>query len=379
MARKLRILLTGGGTGGHIYPIVAVAQQLRAWAEKNGVEPDLRYFGDAGEYKAVLEGAKIRIVKIAASKMRRYFSLLNILDILKFKLSFLQSLFKIYFFMPDVAFSKGGPGALAVVLACRLYQIPLVVHESDAIPGLTNKISARGAKVVDLAFLSAAQYLKTKAKVNVVGNPVREELSKEISGEQAKNSFGFNPKQPLILFLGGSQGSGRINDFVIANLEALFNKYQILHQVGREKFAEYKLQYDFVAKNLPPSLATNYKFSDYFDQNLNEALSAADLVVSRAGAGAIFEIASKGKPSILIPFPDAAANHQKENAYRYAESGGAVVIEEENLLPSIVLAQVEKILNNPDVRNSMGAKAKDFYQAGAAQRIAADVLQLWQV
>lgn len=378
MTRKLRILLTGGGTGGHIYPIVAVAQQLRTWAEKNGVEADLRYFGDAGNYQSVLEGAKIKIIKIAASKMRRYFSLLNILDILKFKLSFLQSLFKIYFFMPDVAFTKGGPGALAVALACRFYQIPLVVHESDAIPGLTNKISARGAKVVDLAFLSAAQYLKTKARVNVVGNPVREELAKEVSGDQAKTSFGFNPRQPLILFLGGSQGSGRINDFVIGNIDALLNKYQVLHQVGKEKFAEYKLQYDFAAKNLPPSSAANYKFFDFLDQNLNEALSAADLVVSRAGAGAIFEIASKGKPSVLIPFPDAAANHQKENAYRYAESGGAVVIEEENLLPSIVLAQAEKILNNLDVRNTMSARAKDFYQAGAARAIASNILELWQ-
>lgn len=378
MARKLRILLTGGGTGGHIYPIIAVAQQLNAWAEKNGIESDLRYFGDPGEYKTVLEKAKIKIVKIVASKMRRYFSILNFLDFIKFLFSVFQSLFKIYWFMPDVAFSKGGPGALAVVFASRFYQVPLVVHESDAIPGLTNKISARRARVVDLAFLSAAQYLKTKAQVNVVGNPVREEIAAEISAVQAKSSFGFDPQKPLILFLGGSQGSGRINDFVIGNLETLLDRYQILHQVGKEKFTEYKLQYDFITKNSSPNFLAGYKFLDYFDQNLNEALSAADVVISRAGAGAIFEIASKGKPAILVPFPDAASDHQKENAYRYAESGGAVVIEEENLLPSIFLAQVEKILNNPDVNKKMVAGAKDFYQAGAAQRIADHILELWQ-
>ncbi len=386
--RKLRILLTGGGTGGHIYPIAAVAQQLRVWVEKNGIEPDLRYFGDPGEYRAVIEKAKIRIVKIAASKMRRYFSFLNFLDFFKFLFGFCQALFKIYFFMPDAAFSKGGPGSLAVVFACRLYQIPLVVHESDAVPGLTNKISARRARIVDLAFLSAAQYLssgggsafggKTKAKVNVVGNPVREELEAEIPVGQAKSSFGFNPQRPLILFLGGSQGSSRINDFVIENLESLLNKYQILHQTGKDKFQEYKMQYDFITENFPPPIIANYKFFDYLDQNFNEALSSADLVVSRAGAGAIFEIASKGKPAILIPFPDAAADHQKENAYRYAEGGGAVVIEEENLLPSIFLSQAEKILNNPDVKEKMIAGAKDFYQPGAAGRIASHILELWQ-
>src|SRR3990167_7981954 len=210
--RKLRILLTGGGTGGHIYPVIAVAQKLRAWAEKNGLEPDFRFFGDPGNYRAVLEAEKVRISRIAASKLRRYFSILNVVDIFLFCFGLKQSLAKIFFFMPDVAFSKGGPGALPVTFACRFYQIPLVVHESDAIPGLTNKISARRARVVDLAFLSAARYLKTKAQINVVGNPVREELATEIPTTQAKNSFGFNPQKSLLLFMGGSQGSSRIND-----------------------------------------------------------------------------------------------------------------------------------------------------------------------
>lgn len=370
--------MTGGGTGGHIYPIVAVAQKLKEWAQKNGIDSDLRYYGDPESYRSVLEIAGLKVVKITSSKFRRYFSPLNFLDFLKFFLGLAQSLFKIYWFMPDVVFSKGGPGALAAVFASRFYQIPVVIHESDAIPGLTNKISARRSKAVDLAFSAAAARLKTKAKIQIVGNPVREELAVKIPSEQAKLSLGFNPAKPLILFIGGSQGAARINDFVLTNLEGLLLKYQVLHQAGKDKYADYKSQYDFLTKNFSPALLADYKFVDFFEKNWNEAISAADVIVSRAGAGAIFEIAAKEKSSILIPLPNAAADHQRENAYQYSATGAAVIIEEENFLPSIILAQLDKILNNPDVRKKMEAAAKDFYQPNAAEKIATDILELWQ-
>lgn len=375
---KLRILLTGGGTGGHIYPIIAVAQKLRAWAGKNGIEPDLRYFGEPESYKVLLESSGIRVSKIISSKLRRYFSVLNFLDFFRFCFGFCQSLFKMYWFMPDVVFTKGGPGALSVVFASRFYFIPIVVHESDAVPGLTNKISARFAKAVDLAFNAASQYIKTKSEVNIVGNPVRDEILIITPQEQAKSDFGLDPQKPALLFLGGSQGSGKMNDFVLENLEGLLTRYQVLHQVGRDKFSDYKLQYEFTTKNFSPALLAHYHYFEYFEQDFSKAMDAADIIISRAGAGAIFEIAAKGKPSILIPLPNAAADHQKENAYQYVERGAAVVIEEENLLPSILLSQIEKILNNPEVNNKMSAAAKDFYQPNAADKIATDILELWQ-
>lgn len=370
--------MTGGGTGGHIYPIVAVAQKLRSWAGKNGIEADLRYYGQPEEYVQLLESSGIKISKITSSKLRRYFALQNFFDLFRFFFGFCQSLFKLYWFMPDVTFTKGGPGALSVVFACRFYLIPLVVHESDAVPGLTNKISARGAKIVDLAFNSAVNYIKTGGQVHVVGNPVREELNIRMPIEQAKSALGLDPKKPMILFLGGSQGSGRLNDFVLANLESLLINYQVLHQVGQDKYDEYKLQYEFTSKNFSPPLTSNYRYVSYFAEDLSKAMDAADVIISRAGAGAIFEIAAKAKPSILIPFPDAAADHQKENAYQYGASGAAVVIEEGNLLPSIFLGQLEKILNNPDLKNKMSAAARESFEPGAADRIATDILGLWQ-
>src|SRR3989344_3853249 len=140
--KKLRILLTGGGTGGHIYPIIAVAQKLQEWAFTNGFQPDVRYYGQPGEYKEALAAAGIKVSRIASSKLRRYASILNFLDFFKFFFGFFQSLWKIYWFMPDVAFSKGGRGARAVLSACRFYLVPVSIHESDTIPGLTNRASS---------------------------------------------------------------------------------------------------------------------------------------------------------------------------------------------------------------------------------------------
>jgi UDP-N-acetylglucosamine--N-acetylmuramyl-(pentapeptide) pyrophosphoryl-undecaprenol N-acetylglucosamine transferase len=377
--KKLRVLFTGGGTGGHIYPIVAVATRMRDWAVRNGFEPDFRYFGQPGNYAEILKAEGIRISTIATSKLRRYFSLLNVLDFFKFFFGFFQGLWKLYWFMPDVMFSKGGPGALSVVFAGRFYLIPLVIHESDAIPGLTNKVSARFARIVDLSFTAAANYFsKIKAKVVIVGNPTRPEFLTGIPEDQAKKNLGFDPQKPVLLFLAGSQGSNRMNDFVIGNLEALLLKFQIIHSVGREKFKEYKDQYDFITKNYSPVLTQNYKFSDYLD-NVSLAMDAADLVISRGGAGAIFEIAGKGKPSIIVPFPEAASDHQRENAYAYEETGATIVIEQENLLPSIFIGQVEKIFGSADLWKKMSGAAHDFATPQAADKIASDVLSLWQV
>ncbi len=377
--KKLRVLFTGGGTGGHIYPILAVAAKLREWAIRNGFQPDFRYYGEPGNYAGVLLAQDIKISRIVTSKLRRYFSLLNILDFFKFFIGIFQGLWKIYWFMPDAVFSKGGPGALSVVFASRFYLVPLAIHESDTIPGLTNKASARFASIVDVAFNSTIAYFgKTKAKVAAVGNPTRPEFLVSVPEDQAKKLLGFDPEKPVVLFLAGSQGSNRMNDFVIGNLEALLLKFQVIHSVGKEKFAEYKAQYDFITKNFSPVLTKSYVFSDYLD-DASRAMDAADLIVSRGGAGALFEIAAKGKPSIIVPFPEAAGDHQKSNAYAYAETGAAIVIEQENLLPSIFMTQAEKILGDAEIWRKMSGAARDFSTPEAATKVAANILSLWQV
>lgn len=374
---KLRILFTGGGTGGHIYPLISVAEQLKKHAATAGLDPDFRYYGQPGDYRDALESAGIKISRVATSKLRRYFSLLNILDFFKFFIAIAQSLFKIYWFMPDVVFSKGGPGAVSVVLVSFFYGIPIVIHESDTVPGLTTRISSHFAKVIELGFSGAAQHFKKfKGKIGVVGNPVRDFVFEKTEQVKAKEKFGFSAIKSLILIFGGSQGSNRMNDFVIANLEALLVKYQILHSIGSEKFIDYQNQFNFLTKNFSPLLLGSYKFVDHFGRDFSEAMDAADLIVSRGGAGALFEIAAKGKPSIIVPFPEAAADHQKENAYEYARAGAGVVIEQENLLPSIFFSEADKILNNSDVKVKMSAAATGFSRPDAAKHISVDILEL---
>ena len=368
MAKELRILLTGGGTGGHMYPLIAVAQRLAGYR--------LRFFGDPGIYRDILKGAGVEISFIVSSKLRRYFSLANFLDILKFGLGLIQSLWKIYWFMPDVAFSKGGPGSLPVMLACRFYFIPVVIHESDAVPGLTNKISGQFARKVFLAFSAAQTQFTTKAEVITVGQPTRDDILKQKTADEAKKSFAFNPARPVVLVLGGSQGSSALNEFVLANINALLGRFQVLHQVGYQNYGEYKKEWEFISKDFSPLLKSSYEFVPYFDQNLSDAYDAADIVVSRAGAGAIFECSAKGKPMILIPFPNSANGHQEANSFEAQKAGLAMVMEQQNLLPNLFLSVIDGLLADGQKLSAMSAAARAFYKADAAKQIAEGVISL---
>ena len=216
----VRILLTGGGTGGHVFPLVAVAQRIKKVAAEKGMDMELKYFGPENIYDAYFVQENITISRVLGAKLRRYFSLLNLIDFPKLIISVFQSLWKVFWWRPNVTFSKGGPGALPVLFACHLYKIPIIIHESDTIPGMTNRISGRWAKKVELGWQKAVSYFPNK-EVEVVGIPLREEIAEKINFEQrkAKEFFKFNLNEPLILVVGGSQGAQRVNEFILANLE----------------------------------------------------------------------------------------------------------------------------------------------------------------
>ncbi|MEK7590458.1 MAG: UDP-N-acetylglucosamine--N-acetylmuramyl-(pentapeptide) pyrophosphoryl-undecaprenol N-acetylglucosamine transferase, partial [Patescibacteria group bacterium] len=326
---------------------------------------------------------------IMPSKFRRYFSLLNFMDFFKFCFGICQGLWKIFWIMPDLAFSKGGPGSLAVILVCKFYKIPIVIHESDAVPGLTNRISAKYAQKIELAFNEAKEYfekINAKAEIKTVGQPVREELLLEGDSAAAKKSFGFHPEKPVVLIVGGSQGAEKINDFVLENLESITSKFQILHSIGANNYGQYKLEFDFASKDISPELLKNYRFAPYFytageaiteeKRSLKEAYDAADVIVSRAGASAIFEIAARGKPSILIPLPTSANGHQEQNAYIYGQTGAAIILEEENFLENIFINALSKILSDKEAITKMSSAARNFYKPAAAQKISDDIVSL---
>ena len=370
-----RILLTGGGTGGHIYPLIAVAEELYYLANQKQ-EIEIRYFGPTSNLEKEFAVIGIKTERIASSKWRRYSSLKNFIDIPKFILSFFQALWKVFWFMPDITFSKGGTGSLAVVLASRFYLIPVIIHESDSVPGLTNLLAARFAQKIFISFKKAAQYFPAE-KTILVGNPIRRHILENIpDSETAKKGFGFNPAEPVILVLGGSQGAVRINNFILDNLEEILKNFQIIHQTGPANFEEIKKESDFLLKTLGESYKGRYYLTGYLEnvKEIKNAFAATDLVLSRAGAGAIFEIAAFNKPAILIPLEEAANNHQRINAYEYTETGAAIVLEESNFKPSIFITQVQKILGDGGLKEKMSEVAKKFSQPEASQKIAISLL-----
>lgn len=355
----MRILFTGGGTGGHIFPIIAIRETLPQDCE-------FRYLGPDGFAKENLGDIKAKF--ISAGKIKRYFDPFLLVELMKMILGIIQSFFHLFFWIPDVVFAKGGYGSFPVVFAARLYRIPIIIHDSDAIPGMANKKIAKFAKKIILSFESSKNYFKAKqrSKIVVIGNPVRKEL---LNGDKnkAREIFKLSTNKPVVLIIGGSQGAQKINEAIINNLPKLLEIAEIIHSCGQNNFKEIEKE--------------TTKFSEYHlypflnVEQLKHAYAISDVVVNRAGAGSIFEIAAIGKPSILIPLPNAAQNHQRENAYEFKKVSDAIVLEQENLTPNMLLEQISNLLSNPQKLSEMSQKAKQFYNPQTAELIKDEILK----
>lgn len=372
--KKVRVAIIGSGSGGHYFPLIAVSRQITAELNARSLPFEIRYFGDPGTYTDAISGEGIKISKIASSKLRRYASALNILDFFKFFIGFGQAMFKLYFYMPEVLFSKSGPGTLPIIFAARWYRIPVVIHESDSVPGVANSIASKSAEIVELAFEHAKQYFPKHKNVKVPGLPIREGVINNKSSAECRRILGLSDERPILFVIGGSQGAQILNDFVITNIQALLSQFEVVHQVGRDNFEQYAKEYGFVTKFFPAGLTARYKPFPFLDeQQLSASFGACDMVLSRAGSS-IFEIAANGKPAILVPIASSANNHQFENAYAYSQAGAGVVIEEQNLLPGLVISQLQKITDDAKFATALGEGALNFYKPNATVEIARDVL-----
>jgi len=330
------------------------------------------YLGPKDEYSALLTGHGVELRPISSGKLRRYMSAQNFLDAPKFVIGFIQALWKLYFIMPDVVFSKGGTGALPVVLAAWFYRIPVAIHDSDAQPGLTNVHSGRFATRVFLSFERAAAFFRND-KVMITGSPLRAELlGPRQTREQAKETLGFDKSQPLTVIIGGSQGAQRINEFVVANLQQFVAMTSVMHQTGSGNFADIKKLAAAAVTETP--INTRYIPLPYFD-DMKTALIAADLVVARSGSS-ICEFAAFGLPAILIPLAESANDHQRVDAYEFAKNGAAIVIEEANLVPGIFFGQLKTIITDNDLRIKMGLASSAFFIPGAAEKIAEELIAI---
>jgi len=368
----IRVLLTGGGSGGHIYPLLAVTEEFESISDVN---VQLSYVGPSGQFDAILREKNIAVYSIASSKLRRYFSVANFIDIPKLFWSFFQSLFWIYKIMPDVVFSKGGPGAFPVVLAARFYFIPVIIQDSDAIPGLTNRLCGHFATRIAVSFPETVKYF-SRSKAAVVGNPIRKEIIEgAFRKEQAREYFKLNPSKPTILVLGGSQGAAQINSFIFDNLKTLIeDNVQLIHQVGPGNKREADDIVRSLQREVGEQLNSSYCSFELLDVlQYKNAFSAADIILSRSGS-TIFEIAFFGKASILVPLESAANDHQRANAYSYAKSGAAIVLEKENFTPHIVLSKIKELLSHEDILRTMEVAAKNFSKPNAAKEIAEEII-----
>jgi UDP-N-acetylglucosamine--N-acetylmuramyl-(pentapeptide) pyrophosphoryl-undecaprenol N-acetylglucosamine transferase len=366
----MRILLVGGSTGGHLFPIIAVAKKIK---EKIGEEADLLYLGAGSEIeKEAMQKEGIRAKYILAGKARRYFSFLNILDFFKAPIGFLQSLWILLFFMPDVVFSKGGYVSVPVVIASWIYRIPIIIHESDAVPGTSNKILEKFSNRVAVAYPSTQEYFEA-SKIALVGNPVREGINTG-KKEEALKIFNFTESRPIILVLGGSQGSEIINEAIIRILPKLIQRSQVIHQTGDKNYE--KIVHEAAEQGIKAG-REGYFIKGFLNfEMMREALAGADLIISRAGANVIAEIAANKKPAILIPLENSAQDHQRMNAYELAKVGGALVLEEANLGENIFMEKIEKILDSEELKKNMAEKISVFYHPKAAEYLADGIIEM---
>lgn len=373
----MKILFTGGGTGGHFYPVMAVAQEVNhVTKESRLLAPELYYMSTEEYNKGLLFENGLTFKKITSGKIRRKMNLSNIIlnffDLWKIALGCLIAIWKLFLIYPDVVFSKGGYASFPAVFAARILRIPVVMHESDTIPGIVNLWTGKFARKIAVSYPDAVKYFP-KDRTAYTGNPIRKELEKALPGG-GHEIMDFNPNIPTIFIMGGSQGARYINEVIMDALPELVQKYQVIHQTGKNNIKIIEETRDVVIMNNPNK--KNYKPFDYMNiLDIRASADAADIIISRAGSS-IFEIASWGKPSIIIPIPEPTSHDQRSNAYAYARSGAATVIEEKNLTKGVLLSEIERILKNQVEKDRMSQAALSFARKDSARLIAQEIVAI---
>ncbi|MBI2643978.1 MAG: UDP-N-acetylglucosamine--N-acetylmuramyl-(pentapeptide) pyrophosphoryl-undecaprenol N-acetylglucosamine transferase [Candidatus Wildermuthbacteria bacterium] len=370
----MKIVFTGGGTGGHILPLIAVARELRRSSPLNTLQ--MFYLGPDDQFSRMLflqEG--VSVSSILSGKLRRYWNpqsvLQNIFDVtLKIPAGILVAFWKLFFIAPDVILSKGGYGALPVTIAGWILRIPIFLHESDVAPGLANQIAGRFAVEIFASFPYTEQI--SKKKIILVGNPIRKEILTG-SPKEAASIFHLQGGRPILLIVGGSQGAQRINDILLQIIGEMTKSVETIHQTGEKNFQQVKTEAMVMLSKEQQEYYHPVPFLK--ETELRHAYAAADFIISRAGSGSIFEIAALGKPSLLIPLPEAAQAHQLKNAYSYGKTGAAIVLEESNLTPHFFWEKIRTVLSSPKISSAMSQAAQEFARPNAARIIATYILE----
>ena len=324
------IVLTGGGTAGHVTPNLALLPALR----EAGF--DVTYIGSLdGIEKNLAEDAGLKYYGIAVGKLRRYFDPKNFSDPFRVIKGFFQARKILKTVRPEVVFSKGGFVAVPVVRAAASLKIPCIIHESDITPGLANKLCIPVADIVCCNFPETFDLIPPK-KAHLTGSPIRAELFKG-DREAGKKFVGFTDDKPVIMVIGGSQGSAAINGAIRDSLNDLLKDFNIVHLTGKDKTDNMLLTVE------------GYKQFEYITDELPDIFALADIVVSRSGANAIGELLALHKPNLLIPLPSASSRgDQIMNARSYEDQGFSMVLNEEDMTSKLLISKIRELYENKD-------------------------------
>lgn len=376
----MKILAVGGGSGGHVTPVVAVLRELK----KRDDAAEIRFWCDrkfAPQARSIMAhfDASVPVQMILSGKFRRYNNLPmwrqllrpvsivfpNARDLILVVCGFAQSFFKLLFWRPDAVFTKGGYVCLPVGLAAKLLRIPLVIHDSDAHPGLTNRILAKWAtSIATGAPLKHYPYPENISRY--VGIPIAAEFAPYSANARraAKTALGFDPERPLVVITGGGLGAKRINDAVALSLTELLKLSSIVLVSGTAQYDE--------LRSLTPQDDERFQLHAFVSQGMATMLGAADIVVTRAGATTILELAALAKPTILVPNGYLTGGHQLKNAAAFAENGAVAVIDEHQLdaSPQILVDEIKALLANPGMMQQMSQSFHAFARPNAASDVA---------
>ncbi len=370
--RAFRLVIAGGGTGGHVLPALAVVEELR----DRGRALDPLWIGSAGGVERdAAERAGIPFRTIPTGKLRRYLSAKTPLDLARIPAGVIQARRLLRGFHPDVIFSTGGFVSVpTVVAAARL--APILTHEQTAILGLATRINARLAAVLAVSYDDTARLATgARARVVVTGNPVRASLS---GGDAARGltTLGFSPTLPVLYVTGGARGASALNQRIGALLPDLLDQCQILHQTGPATANSDAADLARRREAWPPHLRERYRVVEFVRDELADVYAAADLVLGRAGAGTVAELAYLGKPAVLVPLPGAGGDEQTRNGHLLADAGAAVLLPQEEATPHRLREVLLGLLEKREVLPEMGERARRVGRQDAAARLTDELLAL---
>lgn len=372
----MKIVLTGGGTGGHFYPLIAVVQGIESICkERKLLEPQYFYVGPEPFDKRALAEHDIEYLPAPAGKMSVGSHIPNPINGIKTWAGIAKCFFLLFNVYPDAIFSTGGYAAFPTLFAARMLNIPVIIYDADAKPGRVSIWASKFARWIAVAHPDAAALFpeKVRSKIARTGHPIRAEIENPAS-EGAHEFLKLDPSAESIFITGGSQGARVINDIIIDTLPELVKRFNVIHQAGTANMAEVSGIANVVLKDVPH--AERYRTFGLLNAlAIKMAAGVSSLIVARAGSGTIFEIASWGIPAILVPIPEDVSRDQTENAFSYARSGAALVIEQRNLTQHVLIAEIDRLMGDPEARKRMSEAARAFARPGAGRKIAEIILE----